>query len=112
MQVKLHDCLVKSGDAGVLVSLAKPVHIEGPFTGLLTLLTGGFVSLVSPNKSKKTGPFALTIEQKAGVQGISACEGGMPQTLEASISGSGPLQTGIETREATMTFAAAEEVGV
>jgi hypothetical protein len=107
-----HDCLISSGDAGLLIKLSEPVHVEVPSTGLLMVFTGSLLVLALPNKSKKTGPFPLNAAQTAGVQAIEKCEGGTAQKLEASTDGSANVQTGAEMKEASITWAAAEEIVV
>jgi len=110
--VAIHDCLISSGDAGLLIKLTEPVHIEVPSTGLLLVVTGTLVVLISPNKSKKTGPFPLNVAQTAGVQAIEKCEGGTAQKLETSTDGGANVQSGEEAKEGSITWAAAEEIVV
>jgi hypothetical protein len=105
--VEISTCLIKTGDSGLYLKLL-PLHLEVPSIKLLLTVQGGLLALVSPTK-ESTKTFALTIEQKGGVQTIEKCEGGSARTLETSTDGGAFVQSGEEVKEGTIIFAAAQE---
>lgn len=104
--VELHICL--SGSKLMWLQKLLPLHLEVPSTKLLMTVEGAFISEITPiNTSAKT--FSLAIEQKEGKQAIEKCEGGTAQTLLTSSDGGAFVQTGIEVKEDSATFAAEQE---
>jgi hypothetical protein len=106
--VELHNCLIKAGDAGVSIKLAKEVKLEIPALGTKLSLRGSAIGLVSPNKSLKKA-FTLTLAQAAGKQAIEKCEGGVAQKLETSTKGGAFIQTGVEAKSAEIRFPVVEQ---
>jgi hypothetical protein len=103
-----HFC--EKGPLGAAVfALTEEVALEVPSTKLTINVKGSFVGLFLEPKTKKA-TFKLEITQKEGKQGIEKCEGGVAQTLLSSVDGGAFTQSGEETKEATLTFAAEQEL--
>jgi hypothetical protein len=52
VHAELHNCLIASGDRGILFKVT-PVHLEIPAVDELLILEGSFVALVEPSEPKK-----------------------------------------------------------
>ena len=70
--VKLHNCMIKPGDFGILFEPLER-HIEIPLTKELILVKGSFVGLISPLTGSKLH-YELLIQQAGGLQVIPGCE--------------------------------------
>jgi hypothetical protein len=79
--VEIHNCLIKEKDFGLLIKLL-PVTLEVPATKLTINIQGVIIALVSKVGANK---YELNITQKAGLQEIQKCEGGVKETLEVKI---------------------------
>jgi hypothetical protein len=100
-----HDCLIKSGDLGILVLLL-PLHLEVPSTKLLILEEGGYVALVTGGKGKT---FSLSIQQKEGKQAVPNCEAGSSFFRFSAVDGGAFTQAGFEATEGSITFTTVEQ---
>lgn len=106
--VESHSCLIEPGDLGLLFKLL-PLHLEVPATSLLLSVQGAFIALVTP-VGKKISTFTASVQQKAGQQSITKCEGSKTEDkLEKSTDGGEFIQSGLEVKEGTLTFATEQE---
>ena len=102
LHLEIHNCVIKSGDFGLLFTLLE-VTLEVPAAKEVLVLKGSFIGLVEANKGKEND-FLVNIKQKGGVQEIERCEGGEFNTLFSSLNGGAFIQTGIEVSEFLLAF--------
>jgi hypothetical protein len=98
---------------GGLLFKVLPVHLEVPSTKLLLVLEGSFVGTMSP-ENKKAFAFTPTFTQKEGKQTVEGClnEAGTklePEMLLWSADGGTFVQTALEFKELSFTFASEQE---
>jgi hypothetical protein len=98
---------------GGLLLKPLPLHLEVPSTKLLLTLEGSFVGTLSP-ENKSTLVITPTFTQKEGKQTVEGClnEAGTkvePETLLWGADGGTPVQTALEFKEDSLTFAVAQE---
>jgi hypothetical protein len=111
VHVELHNCLIEPGDAGILIKVL-PLHLEIPATGLLISIQGSLIALATPNKTPTT-TFALLVQQKAGQQSITKCEGSKTEDkLETALDSGEFVQSGEEAKEGSFTFEINQEIMV
>jgi hypothetical protein len=104
---ELHNCTISAGLSGWLRKML-PLHLEIPSTKLLITEEGSDIGQFTPNK-KASKTFSLIVEQKEGKQSIEKCEGGTAQTRSTSLDGGAFVQSSIEEKESTLTFASEQE---
>ncbi|HEV7529016.1 MAG TPA: hypothetical protein VGO29_08980 [Solirubrobacteraceae bacterium] len=100
MHLEIHNCLIKSGDPGLLIKIL-PVHIEAPATKLLVTLEGSFIGLI---KEVAFNKYELNIKQKEGSQEIQKCEGGSADSLTSKIDAEPTRNAGIEAFDFLLEF--------
>jgi hypothetical protein len=108
IHVEISICKIGFLDIGVKFAFLL-LHIEIPSTKLLFTITGGPIVLITPLDVLVSG-FSLGISQKEGKQAIEKCEGEAASTLETSVDGGAFTQTGMEAKEATLTFEKSQEL--
>lgn len=109
VKVKIHNCVIKSGDAGEKIEVEGTLKLEVPSTKLKLSIKGALIGLIAPNKEKKLGPFTLTIAQTGGLQAIKQCEGGAATFLLTSINGGTFTESGQEAEKGEINFTTAEQ---
>ncbi|HTA05751.1 MAG TPA: hypothetical protein VK774_05255 [Solirubrobacteraceae bacterium] len=103
VHVEIKECL---SNAGVLRLAALPLHLEVPSTKLLITIEGTVLATVAAGVKQST--FPLTITQKEGKNTIETC-GKEKLVLSTSTDGSEFVQSGLETKNTSLTFSAEEE---
>jgi hypothetical protein len=99
--VEIHNCLIKANDFGLLIKLL-PVTLEVPATKLTIAVEGIVIGLIAKTGANKYG---LTVAQKAGLQEIQKCEGGVKETLLAKIDAQPKFgEAGEEAKEGIIEF--------
>jgi hypothetical protein len=98
----LHNCVIKSGDFGILF-LPLGLVLEIPAAKQTLAISGSFVGLIEKNK-EKANDYLLNIAQKEGVQAIEKCEGGVAESLKSSLNGEAAVQSGEEVKGGLIAF--------
>ncbi len=103
VHVEIKEC---PSNAAILELKALPIHLEVPATKLLLAIEGTALATVQANVKQPTYP--LTITQKEGKQTVETCSK-EKLILSTSTDGGAFIQSGLETKNASLTFGADEE---
>jgi hypothetical protein len=105
VHLEIHNCMINAAkkEFGLLIT-PLPLHLEFPAVKKLMLVRGAYIAKLEGKEATKQLVFPLIVEQKEGKQTIAKCEGGLENSLEASLDDKTFVKAGLETKEGTIGF--------
>jgi hypothetical protein len=104
VHIEAHNCMIEKGKFGLLLKIL-PIHLEVPAAKVLILVRGAVIGqLLGAKEGEKVLTYKLDLNAPGGVQEIKKCEGGVENTLEASLDGVNFFPATEEAKEGTLEF--------